>query len=124
MLQNNVGKGTFGPIAALANARAVGRFSMIVRVFAVAAAAVIAAGSAAFALDHSTRDTSPRSPTELCCVDVALLPPNETSAASASHPLPDRVAPVTEVKTGLDGADWNCRRPDGSRRCFSSLRGQ
>jgi len=97
---------------------------MIVRAFAVAAAAVIAAGSAALALDHSTRDTSPRSPTELCCVDVALLPPNETSAASASHPLPDRVAPVTEVKTGLDGADWNCRRPDGSRRCFSSLRGQ
>jgi hypothetical protein len=97
---------------------------MIVRAFALATAAVIAAGSAAFALDHSTRDASPRSPTELCCVDLALLPPIETSAGSASHPLPDRFAPVTEVKTGLDGADWNCRRPDGSRRCFTSLRGQ
>jgi hypothetical protein len=97
---------------------------MIVRAFALATAAVIAAGSAAFTLDHSTRDASPRSPTELCCVDLALLPPVETSGASASHPLFDRVAPVTEVKTGLDGADWNCRRPDGSRRCFTSLRGQ
>ena len=98
---------------------------MIVRAFALAAAAVIAAGSAAFALDHSTRDASLRSPTELCCVDVAFLPPLETSAASANHPLDqNRVAPVTEVKTGLDGADWNCRRPDGSRRCFSSLRNQ
>src|SRR5262249_6410313 len=103
---------------------AAGRFSMIVRAFALAAAAVIAAGSAGFALDHSAPDTSLRSPTESCCVDVALLPPLETSAASASHPSLDHVGPRTEVKTGLDGADWNCRRPDGSRRCFSSLRGQ
>lgn len=96
---------------------------MIVRAFALAGAAAIAAGSAAFALDHSARDTSPRSPTELCCVDIALLPPLETSSAS-SHPLLDsnRIAPPTGVKTGLDGADWNCRRPDGSRRCFTSLR--
>ena len=98
---------------------------MIVRVFALAAAAAMAAGSAAFALDHSTRDASPRSPTELCCVDVALLPSLETSAVSASHLLGlNQVAPGTDIKTGLDGADWNCRRADGSRRCFSSLRGQ
>jgi hypothetical protein len=97
---------------------------MIVRAFALAVAAVIAAGSAAFALDHSTR--GPRSPIELCCIDVALLPPIETSVASDRHPLPhlNQVAPTAEVKTGLDGADWNCRRPDGSRRCFTSLRDQ
>ncbi|PWT90220.1 MAG: hypothetical protein C5B56_05840 [Proteobacteria bacterium] len=97
---------------------------MIVRAFALASVTMIAAASAAFALDHSARDTSPRSPTESCCVDVALLPPLETSAPSASHPSLDHVGPRTEVKTGLDGADWNCRRPDGSRRCFSSLRSQ
>ena len=49
---------------------------MIVRAFALAGAAVIAAASAAFAVDHSARDASPRSPTELCCVDVALATPD------------------------------------------------
>jgi hypothetical protein len=40
--------------------------------------------------------------------------------------MPDvnRIEPTSEAKPGLDGADWNCRRPDGSRRCFSSLRAQ
>ena len=99
---------------------------MVMRAFAVAAAVFIGAGSVAFALDHSTRDTGARSPTELCCVDVAMLPPLETSGAAAGHALvdPTRITPVTDAKPGLDGADWSCRRPDGSRRCFSTLRGQ
>ncbi|HEV2957510.1 MAG TPA: hypothetical protein VGX95_15440 [Xanthobacteraceae bacterium] len=36
----------------------------------------------------------------------------------------NQMAPVSEAKPGLDGADWSCQRPDGSRRCFSSLRNQ
>jgi hypothetical protein len=99
---------------------------MIVRVFAVVAALAITAGSVAYAADHSTKDTNRRSPSELCCVDVALLPQIETSVAPDRHTLVDlnQTAPRSEAKPGLDGADWNCRRPDGSRRCFSSLRGQ
>jgi len=97
---------------------------MIARTFALAAAVVTTAGSAALALDQSARDTGPRSPGELCCVDTALLPPLETSIAPDRHAVLDlnRTAPVSRAKPGLDGADWNCRRPDGSRRCFSSLR--
>ena len=99
---------------------------MIVRAFAFAAALAMATGSAAYAADHSTKDTSPRSPDELCCVDIALLPPLETSAAPDRHALVDlnQTAPTSDAKPGLDGADWNCRWPDGSRRCFSSLRDQ
>ena len=97
---------------------------MIARAFALAAVVVMTAGSTAFALDQSTRDTAPRSPVDLCCVDTALLPPVETSVAPERHALRDhtQTVPVTRAKPGLDGADWNCRRPDGSRRCFSSLR--
>src|SRR5262249_41936664 len=94
--------------------------SMIARAFALAAA-VAMAGSAASALDQSTRDTAPRGPAELCCVDTALLPPLETNVATDRHAF-NQAAPATRAKPGLDGADWNCRRPDGSRRCFTSLR--
>jgi hypothetical protein len=99
---------------------------MIVRAFALAAAVVIGAGSAAFALDHSTRATNPRGPAESCCGQTALLPPLETSAVSESQAVADliQIAPVAEVKPGLDGANWSCRRPDGSRRCFSALHDQ
>ena len=31
------------------------------------------------------------------------------------------IVPASEAKPGFDGADWNCKRPDGSRRCFSTL---
>jgi len=96
---------------------------MIARAFAFAAALAMATGSAAYAADHSTKDTSPRSPVELCCVDIALLPPLETSVAPDRHALVDlNQTAMSEAKPGLDGADWNCRRPDGSRRCFSSPR--
>jgi hypothetical protein len=97
---------------------------MVMRIFAVAAAAFIGTGSAAFALDHSTRDTTPRSPIELCCVDTTGLPPLETSWAGTSQALidPSQITPVIDAKPGLDGADWSCRRPDGSRRCFTALR--
>ena len=99
---------------------------MIARSFALAAAVAMTAGSTAFALDQSARDAGPRSPVELCCTEAAPLPPIETSVAPERHALLDRsqTAPVTRAKPGLDGADWNCKRPDGSRRCFSSLRGQ
>lgn len=99
---------------------------MIARAFAFAAALAMATGSAAYAADHSTKGTDPRSPTELCCVDIALLPPLETSVAPDRHALVDlsQTASTSEAKPGLDGADWNCRWPDGSRRCFSSLRDQ
>jgi len=94
---------------------------MIARAFVLAAAVVMAAGSAASALDQSTRDTAPRGPAELCCVDTALLPPLETNVAPDRHAF-KHLAPVSRARPGLDGADWNCRRPDGSRRCFTSLR--
>jgi len=99
---------------------------MIARSFALAAALFMAAGPVAFALDQSTRDAGPRNPVELCCVDTALLPPIETSVAPDRHALLDlnQTTPKSRARPGLDGADWNCRRPDGSRRCFSSLRGQ
>jgi hypothetical protein len=99
---------------------------MIARSLAFAAAVLITAGSAAFALDHSAKDTAPRGPVELCCVNVALLPTLETSdAPDRRAPLdPSQTGPASEAKPGLEGADWNCQRPDGSRRCFSSLRDQ
>jgi hypothetical protein len=98
---------------------------MIVRAFALAAA-VMMTGSGAFAVDQSARDAGPRSPVEMCCAETAPLPPIETSVAPDRHALLDlsQTAPVTRATPGLDGADWNCRRPDGSLRCFSSLRGQ
>ena len=96
---------------------------MVARSFALAAAVVITAGSAAFAIDQSAREAGPRGPVELCCRDTVLLPPIETSVAPERQALlePTPAAPVARPKPGLDGADWNCRRPDGSRRCFSSL---
>jgi hypothetical protein len=99
---------------------------MITRAFALAGTVVMATGSAAFALDLSTRDAGPRNPVELCCVDTALLPPLETTIAPERQALLDlnQITPKNRAKPVLDGADWNCRRPDGSRRCFSSLRGQ
>ena len=96
---------------------------MIARSFAFAIAAVLAAGSTVLAADHSKR-AGPRGPVELCCVDVALLPPIETSSAPHSRSLVGPNQAMSEAKPGLDGADWSCRRPDGSRRCFSSLRRQ
>jgi hypothetical protein len=91
------------------------------RAFAVAAAVLIGAGSCAFALDNSTREKGPRSPVELCCTGTPPLPPIETSAAAENQALLDwsQVAPATAMKPGLDGADWSCRRPDGSQRCVS-----
>jgi len=94
---------------------------MIARAFALAAVVVMAATSAASALDQSTRDTAPRGPTELCCVDTTLLPPLETTVAPDRHAF-NQAAPASRARPGLDGADWNCRRPDGSRRCFTSPR--
>lgn len=96
---------------------------MVTRALAVAAAVFIAAGSAASALDHSTRDTTLRGPTGLCCVAIPPLPPIETSFPSDIHDLIglSQVAPMTDTKPGLDGADWNCRRPDGSQRCVSEI---
>jgi hypothetical protein len=93
---------------------------MIARSFVFAAAVVTATGSVALALDQSRRDTA-RSPVELCCVDTAVVPPIETNVAPDRHAF-NQAPPANQARPGLDGADWNCRRPDGSRRCFSSLR--
>jgi hypothetical protein len=98
-------------------------FSMIARSVTLAAAVVMAAGSAAMALDQSRRDIAPRGPAELCCVDTALLPPLETNVAPDRHAF-NQAAPANRARPGLDGADWNCRRPDGSHRCFTALRDQ
>jgi hypothetical protein len=95
---------------------------MIARSFVFAVAAVVAAGSAAFAADHSTREPGAPSPGELCCVGAARLPPIETSGASDSRGIFGLNQAARDAKPGFDGADWRCRRPDGSRRCFSSLR--
>jgi hypothetical protein len=96
---------------------------MVARAFALAAAVLIGTGAAAFAVDQSTREASPRSPIELCCVGTPPLPPIETSAPAEIQALidPTQVAPVHAVKPGLDGANWSCRRPDGSQRCVSDL---
>jgi hypothetical protein len=96
---------------------------MVVCAFALASAVLVGTASAALAVDHSTRDKGSRSPTELCCVGAPSLPPIETSAPSDTQGLIDltRVTSVNEVKPGLDGADWSCRRPDGSQRCVSEL---
>ena len=97
---------------------------MVMRVFALAAAVLIGTGSAAFALDQ-TRNTTPRSPTDLCCLGTPPLP-IETSAASDSEaPIGlSQLAPMSDIKPGFDSANWSCRRPDGSQRCVSSLRNQ
>lgn len=94
---------------------------MIVHAFAVAAAVVMMAGPAAFAVDQSARDTGPRGPVESCCVDTAMLPPLETSVAPGPHAFVhlNQSMPMSQARPGLDGADWNCRRPDGSQRCVS-----
>jgi hypothetical protein len=99
---------------------------MLMRAFALMALVLMAAGSVASAKDRSASHAGPRSAAEWCCVETALLPPIETSSATDSRAMPDvnRIEPTSEAKPGLDGADWNCRRPDGSRRCFSSLRAQ
>ena len=62
---------------------------------------------------------------------TTLVALREAEAACTRGPLYrnalvdlNQTAPMSEAKPGLDGADWNCRRPDGSRRCFSSLRDQ
>jgi hypothetical protein len=97
---------------------------MIARSFALAAAVAMTAASTAVAMDQSARDAGAGSPVELCCTRTAL-PPIETSVAPERHVLLDhQTAPVTQAKPGLDGANWNCRRPDGSLRCLSSLQGQ
>jgi opacity protein-like surface antigen len=95
---------------------------MIARLFVFAVAAVVAAGSAAFAADHSTREASAPYSAELCCAGAIRLPPIETSGASDSRGVFGLNQAARDAKPGFDGADWSCRRPDGSRRCFSSLR--
>jgi hypothetical protein len=62
---------------------------------------------------------------------TTLVALREAEAACTRGPLYrnalvdlNQTAPMSEAKPGLDGADWNCRRPDGSRRCFSSRHDQ
>jgi hypothetical protein len=99
---------------------------MTTRAFVFAALALVAAASTAVAKDHSARDAGQRGLAEACCIEGAMLAPVETSPAPDAQALLEVnwIAPHSERRPGLDGADWNCRRPDGSRRCFSSLGNQ
>jgi len=83
---------------------------------------VVAGISIASAKDPMAGQIGPRDPGESCCVEAALLPPIETSPASDRRAVMDHQgAPVSKAEPGLDGADWSCRRPDGSQRCVSEL---
>jgi hypothetical protein len=98
---------------------------MALRAFAFAAAAWLVVGSAALAKDRSINRDNLRNPAaEWCCGEVAMLAANETGAPPVDGYAVNglgQTAPAAEGKPGLDGADWNCKRPDGSRRCFSVL---
>jgi hypothetical protein len=93
---------------------------MALRALALAAAGMLAISSTGLAKDQSAGRDSLRNPAaEACCGEVAALAPNETGSAPESYVL--NIVPASEAKPGFDGADWNCKRPDGSRRCFSTL---
>src|SRR5580704_1838739 len=93
---------------------------MALRALTFAAAGMLAISSTGLAKDQSAGKDSVRNPAaEACCGEVAALAPNETASAPESYVL--NIVPVSEAKPGFDGADWNCKRPDGSRRCFSTL---
>jgi hypothetical protein len=98
---------------------------MWLRSVAFAAAALLVAGSAACAKDRSINADNLRNPAaEGCCGEAAALAVNETGATPVDgYALTSlgQSGPAGEVKPGLDGADWNCKRPDGSRRCFAAL---
>jgi hypothetical protein len=94
---------------------------MALRSFVVAAAMLVA-GSAVLAKDNSVDKDSLRNPAaEWCCGESAAPASNENGLAPVDGYVSiDRLA-WSDVKPGLDGANWNCKRPDGSRRCFSAL---
>ena len=89
---------------------------MVMRAFVVVAAALIGTGSAAFAVDHSARDTTPRSPVELCCVDITVLPPLETHGAGHAVIDPTQLRPVTDSKPDPE------RKPPTTAVMLSPLR--
>lgn len=95
---------------------------MTLRTVGFAVIAVLAGVSTAAAKDQVAGQSGGRAPAESCCVEVTLLPPIETSPAPDRPGMPHhQVSPVSKAEPGLDGADWNCRRPDGSQRCVSEL---
>jgi hypothetical protein len=93
---------------------------MALRALALAAAAMLAIGATGLARDQSAGKDNLRNPAvEACCGEGAALAPTETGFPPDAYAM--NVAPASEAKPGFDGADWNCKRPDGSRRCFSAL---
>jgi hypothetical protein len=98
---------------------------MPLRSFAFAAAALLVAGSGALAKDRWINRDNLRIPVaEWCCGEIAVLATNETGTTPVDGYVLTSLgqsAPAGEVKPALDGADWNCKRPDGSRRCFAAL---
>jgi hypothetical protein len=93
---------------------------MALRALACAAAAMLAIGSTTLAKDQSADKDSLRNPAaEACCGEGAAVAANGAGFPAESYVL--NIVPVSEAKPGFDGADWNCKRPDGSRRCFSGL---
>jgi hypothetical protein len=95
---------------------------MALRSLGLAAAVMLAVASIASAKDPVAGGSGPRAPADGCCIEVTQLPPIETSSALAAPGIPGHHAVAgSEARLGLDGADWNCRRPDGSQRCVSEL---
>jgi len=95
---------------------------MALRFLSIAAIAALAAVSDASAKDPVVSNGGPHGSADWCCIEATRLPPIETSSASEVQGVPGhRVVIGSEAKPGLDGADWNCRRPDGSQRCVSEL---
>jgi hypothetical protein len=91
---------------------------MRLRSFALAATAVLVVGSAALAKDRAIGKDVSNPAAEWCRGENAEPVPNETASSVDCHALIDQVA-LREGQPGLDGANWNCKLPDGSRRCFS-----
>jgi len=95
---------------------------MALRFLSIAAIAALAAVPDASAKDPAANNSGPQGPAAWCCIEATRLPPIGTSSASDAQGIPGhRVVIGSEAKPGLDGADWNCRRPDGSQRCVSEL---
>jgi hypothetical protein len=95
---------------------------MALQSLVLAAVAALAAVSIASAKDPMAGTSGPHAPADWCCVGATLLPAIETSSASEAQGVAGHhIAATSEARPGLDGADWNCRRPDGSQRCVSEL---
>ena len=61
---------------------------------------------------------------EWCCGegDCFMVPGHQVHVTPAGYRLVNgEIVPFSEVQPSPDGEYWRCKRPDGSRRCFSSM---